>query len=350
MAKESVLSGLSLTENDPEHMSDDPSNPSPNSYDIFDLKMRDFAVSLMEHLAVATFVLDLDGKVIIWNRACHRLTGVPASDVLGTSDHWRAFYDHQRETLADLVLLRRTGETDNLYAINHGNGSIRNGLSAENWCEMPRIEGRHYLAIDSGPIYDDKGELIAVVETIRDITVQKQAQTALELLAMRDGLTGLANRRCFDQTLELEWRRCRREQKSLALLIIDVDNFKQYNDTHGHLGGDDCLKRIAVVLAKTVHRGGDLVARYGGEEFAVILPDPKRDGAIAVAERIRCAVEDLNVSEAGTAVSKEITVSIGVASTKGVTGKDITSLITSADKALYEAKNSGRNRVVISTI
>lgn len=331
-------------------MIDDTSKSPQKNVAIPDPQTRDFAVSLMEHLAVATFVLDLDGKVIIWNRACQRLTGVAASEVLGTSDHWKAFYDHRRETLADLILLHRTGETDSLYAINYGSGTIRNGLSAENWCEMPGIEGRHYLAIDSGPIYDDKGELIAVVETIRDITVQKKAQTALELLAMRDGLTGLANRRCFDQTLELEWRRCKREQKSLALLIIDVDNFKHYNDTHGHLGGDDCLKRIADVLAKTVHRGGDLVARYGGEEFAVILPDPKRDGAMAVAERIRCAVEELSTSETPDAAAKHITVSIGVATTKGVTGKDITTLIATADKALYEAKNTGRNRVVTSVI
>ena len=306
----------------------------------------DFAVSLMEHLSVSTFVLDLDCKVIIWNRACERLTGVPASEVLNKSVHWQAFYEHPRPTLADLIIQGRTGEADMLYARKVGDALVRNGLSVENWCEMPRIEGRHYLAIDSGPIYDNTGKLIAVVETLRDMTVQKEAQTALELLARRDGLTGLANRRCFDETLDAELRRCKRDAQPLALLLIDVDHFKRYNDSHGHLAGDDCLKRVAETLATEVHRGGDLVARYGGEEFAIILPNQNLEGAVAVGERVRTAVEQIDPSAMASAETDNVTVSIGAAVSMCPDSEATSSLIAAADRAMYQAKNSGRNRVV----
>ena len=308
---------------------------------------REFAISLMEHLAVATFVLDLHGNVIIWNRACERLTGMAAAEVLGTANHWRAFYDHPRETLADLVLQHRDGETDRLYAKNFGHSTIDGGLSAENWCEMPRIEGHHYLAIDSGPIYDSTGKLIAVVETLRDITVQKKAQTALELLIMQDGLTGLANRRCFDQTLDAELRRCKRERQPLALLFVDVDHFKSYNDAYGHLAGDDCLKRVAKVLSTTVRRAGDLSARYGGEEFAMILPNQLEKGALVVAERVRHAVEQLDAAETIGSPTRPITVSVGIAVMTGAGDEGAASLIAAADEAMYQAKHAGRNRVVM---
>ena len=313
-----------------------------------DLGGRDFAVSLMEHLAVATFVLDLHGNVIIWNRACQRLTGVAATEVLGTSNHWTGFYDHPRETLADLILYNRTAKTDSLYEINRGDELIRDGLSVENWCEMPRVDGRHYLAIDSGPIYDSEGKLVAVVETLRDMTAQKEAQMALELLATHDGLTGLANRRRFDQAAATEWSRYKRDGRPLGLLIVDVDNFKHFNDTHGHLGGDDCLKHVADVLRTTVHRGGDLVARYGGEEFAILLPNQTPAGALALAETARLAVDNLSVPNLSGAGSDHVTISIGVAVTTGAPEEDLTSLIAAADAALYNAKNSGRNRSVLS--
>lgn len=330
-------------------MIDDTPNLDPKTDDISPAGGRDFAVSLMEHLAVATFVLDLDGRVIIWNRACERLTGMTASEVVGTRNHWRAFYDHPRETLADLVLQHRAGETDNLYVKNFGDCAIHEGLSAENWCEMPLIEGHHYLAIDSGPIYDSAGKLIAVVETLRDITVQKKAQTALEILTMQDGLTGLANRRCFDQVLDTEWRRCKRERQPLALLFIDVDNFKSYNDTYGHLAGDDCLKGVADALATSMRRAGDLSARYGGEEFAMILPNQSKEGALVVAERVRNVVEQMDAAKTPNPPARRITVSVGVAVTTGAGDEETASLVAAADKAMYQAKQSGRNRVVMSS-
>ena len=191
-----------------------------------------FAISLMEHLVVPTFVLNADRRVLIWNKACERLTGVHAADVVGTSGHWRAFYSEYRPCLADLVVTQKYSEIKPLYANSGGAGFSDFGVSAENWCVMPKLGHRLYLAIDAGPIYDESGFLIAAVETLRDITPQKLAQSELESLASRDGLTGLANRRSFDQRLEVEVRRTGRDQLPLSLLMIDIDFFKAYNDQY----------------------------------------------------------------------------------------------------------------------
>ncbi|KQV61380.1 diguanylate cyclase [Duganella sp. Root198D2] len=303
-----------------------------------------FALKLMELLVIPTFVLDPQGRVIIWNRACERLTGVPAHELLGSSAHWCAFYANQRPTLADLVIAGRTGEILDLYdGQSRGPAGTRDNLCAENWCEMPRSAGRRYLAADASPIYDSDGQLVAVVETLRDLTEEKQTQIALEQLATRDGLTGLANRRCFDHTLLAEWQRALRQAQPLSLLMVDVDNFKQYNDAFGHVGGDDCLKRIASAVASEM-RANDLVARYGGEEFAVILPNQSLKGAAIVAERIRCRIEALRLPNSG-ASQRYVTVSIGAATAIASHEQQPAQLVATADAALYRAKHMGRNRI-----
>lgn len=309
----------------------------------------DFSVRLMEHLVVPTFVLDAECRVIIWNKACERLTGIEAAEVLGTQEHWRGFYDSPRPCLADLVAQGRTAEIDALYSDHDhaGDGAIvAHGRRAENWCVMPQLGSRLYLAIDAGPIYDDAGKLIAVVETLRDITAQKTAQDELQRLATRDGLTSVANRRSFDDMLNMEWRRASRESRALSLLMVDVDFFKRFNDTYGHQGGDECLRQVAAAMSGVVKRASDAVARYGGEEFAILLPATEPDGALIVAERIRAAVTALRLPHSGSEVADHVTVSIGVASIQ-VTGNGVpSSLVAAADAALYRAKHTGRNRVV----
>ena len=189
-----------------------------------------FAVNLMEHLVVPTFVLDAGGRVLIWNRACERLTGVRASEVVGTSDHWRAFYDEPRLCLADVLAKNLATDLGRLYSFHTEPSAHGHGMKAENWCVMPRIGERLYLAIDAGPIYADDGQLIAVVETLRDMTDYKNAQMALQQQATIDGLTGLANRRSFDEKLQVEWSRAQRYGEPIALILADVDYFKRYND------------------------------------------------------------------------------------------------------------------------
>lgn len=135
-----------------------------------------FAVTLMEHLMVPTFVLDAESRVLIWNRACERLTGVPASEVVGTQDHWKAFYESARPCLADLVVKGEYAEIAELYTVHEEPGQPVMGVHGENWCWMPRRGERLYLAIDAGPVYDEQGKLIAVVETLNDITARHVAQ------------------------------------------------------------------------------------------------------------------------------------------------------------------------------
>ncbi len=309
-------------------------------------KEHSFAVRLMQHLVVPTFVLDAERRVIIWNKACERLTGVTATELLGTTEHWRAFYDSPRYCLADLLALGQTDQIGALYVSHSQPGESAFGLRAENWCVMPQVKKRLYLAIDAGPIYDEDGVLMAVVETLRDNTEQKLAQMALHSLAVRDSLTGLANRRSFDERLGADWLHAQREQTPLSLLVVDVDHFKLYNDTYGHQKGDACLKAVAAALGEQVFRPADLAARYGGEEFVVIMPTTDLDGAIHVAERIREAVMDLALPHSASRTADRVTLSIGAASVVPSSDQSAEDLVAAADAALYRAKHSGRNRVM----
>lgn len=139
-----------------------------------------FAITLMEHLVVPTFVLDAEQRVLIWNRACERLTGIPAAEVVGTRDHWRAFYETSRPCLADLVATKGYEQIADLYTVFEDPAEPSFGVHAENWCWMPRRGERLYLAVDAGPVFDESGKLIAVVETLRDITEKHLAQTKVE--------------------------------------------------------------------------------------------------------------------------------------------------------------------------
>ncbi|HLO65153.1 MAG TPA: diguanylate cyclase [Azonexus sp.] len=307
-----------------------------------------FAVNLMEHLVVPTFVVDADGRVIIWNRACERLTGVPAKEVVGTSDHWRAFYSKPRLCLADVLAKGLAADLDKLYAFHTEPSEFGHGMKAENWCVMPRVGERLYLAIDAGPIYADDGQLVAVVETLRDMTDYKNAQMALQMQATMDALTGIANRRSFDEKLEIEWCRAQRSAQSIALILADVDHFKRYNDHYGHVAGDACLKAVAAILQREIFRPADLAARYGGEEFAIILPGTDLQGAQTVAERLRSELERTALPHLASDVAPWVTMSLGVVAT--VPGRETSStwLISAADKAMYKSKAEGRNRVSVA--
>lgn len=171
------------------------------------------------------------------------------------------------------------------------------------------------------------------------------ANQRLEVLSNTDGLTGLSNRHRFDQVWVQEWQRAVRQGLSLAVVMIDVDHFKLYNDQFGHPAGDECLRRVAAVLAHSVRRAGELAARYGGEEFVVVLPGLDANGALLEAERIRTEVERLGIPHAGTSAGAVVTVSLGVASRVPQREEGLYLLLQEADDALYQAKNSGRNRV-----
>ncbi|MCL2232273.1 MAG: diguanylate cyclase [Treponema sp.] len=169
------------------------------------------------------------------------------------------------------------------------------------------------------------------------------AMRTIERLSNTDSLTGIANRRKFNERLHLEWSRAARENMDLSLVIADVDLFKRYNDTHGHIQGDAALQSVARVMAKGIKRGVDMIARWGGEEFAILLPQTDIEGALTVAEHIRANVANERIPCEGGEHS--VTLSFGVSSIKPSAGTSIDEFIVSADKALYMAKEQGRNRV-----
>ncbi|MCA4964016.1 response regulator [Pseudomonas sp. Y24-6] len=170
----------------------------------------------------------------------------------------------------------------------------------------------------------------------------------LQRLMNSDGLTGLSNRRHFDEYLELEWRRSVRDQTQLSLLMIDVDYFKSYNDNFGHLEGDEALRKVALAIRDASSRPSDLPARYGGEEFALVLPNTSPGGARLVAEKLRQTVAALKIPHIAPAEGSSLTISIGLSTITPEHGSDCRQLILAADKGLYQAKHNGRNQVGIS--
>ncbi len=177
------------------------------------------------------------------------------------------------------------------------------------------------------------------------------ANRKLRQMAFADGLTGIANRRYFDEFLQKEWRRSARLGQAMALIMIDIDHFKDYNDIYGHQDGDDCLKQVAKTLETTLKRPGDHAVRYGGEEFAVILAENIDDGGVLqVAESLRTNVFALGLEHSGSSTANVVTISVGAALAN--TGRDShpEALINAADKALYRAKKKGRNRVEVARL
>ncbi len=190
-----------------------------------------------------------------------------------------------------------------------------------------------------------------VAIAIQQAELYQQLQAAnqkLQNLASVDGLTKLANRRQFDESLEGEWRRLARAQAPLSLILCDIDFFKIYNDTYGHQAGDICLQQVAGAIRLAVKRSGDLVARYGGEEFAVILPNTSTIGALHIAESIRSMVKSLEIVHLESSVCPYVSLSLGVCTMIPRSDISPANLIAAADEALYRAKDQGRDRVILT--
>ncbi len=187
-----------------------------------------------------------------------------------------------------------------------------------------------------------EAELLRMTEQLEIIN------KTLENLINIDSLTEVANRRYFDRLLENEWQRAIRRADSLALLMIDLDDFKAYNDTHGHQKGDQCLRQVASALNEVIKRAGDLVVRYGGEEFAVVLPNTDSEGAMVVAERLRSEIDTLKIPHEHASSGDTLTVSIGIAAGVPKEGDDRRQIVTAAESALYIAKSEGRNCIRVA--
>lgn len=210
---------------------------------------------------------------------------------------------------------------------------------------------RHDLETLDSDFQRLKGYAAEVERTNQELTQTKrqltESNTQLERLSTLDTLTGLANRRRFDEVLRYEWRRSAREATPLSLVFCDIDFFKAFNDGYGHLAGDACLAQVGRAVSTVSNRPGDLAARYGGEEFVLILPGTTEEGARLLAEKLRARVEELRILHARSPLGGRLTISLGVACMVPRPGSEPKELLDLADRALYAAKEGGRNRVKV---
>ena len=220
-------------------------------------------------------------------------------------------------------------------------------------CRVQKSPGEYIWVEASLRLVHDPqtGHPSGILNIVRDVSERKESEkklqeayNAVEALAITDALTGLANRRRFDQYIAVEWRRSMRDRQPLSLLMLDADKFKAYNDTYGHQRGDNCLKQIAEACMDVVSRPGDLIARFGGEEFVVVLPNTESEGAMHVANEICEALRSRRLPHTGNAPGI-VTISAGCATQIPKFGKHAHDLVEQADKALYRAKSNGRDQV-----
>lgn len=279
--------------------------------------------------------VDLAGRRLYVSPAAAEIFGRPTAELLG------------RSALEDVAAQDRALVQDQFRRLWRGERAI----TFE--CRILRPGGDAVWVEASARtvIGEATGKPEGYVTVARDVTERKRAEARLSALARTDALTGLANRRGFDEALEREWHRARREETPLSLLLVDADRFKPFNDTYGHLEGDACLKRLADAAAGIARRPADMVARYGGEEFAILLPDTAAENALSLAEQLRAEIEAMGLAHAANPPAGLVTVSIGVATDHpcAAARSAPASLVAAADASLYRAKRSGRNRVAAAS-
>jgi diguanylate cyclase (GGDEF)-like protein/PAS domain S-box-containing protein len=280
-----------------------------------------------------------DKKFTYVSPAAMQIFGLAPEEMLGRALRDYALPEDRPGLVArgELLFGGQIDDDTSSFRITRKDGAVR-------WVEVNTRRERDMFG-------DPTGDYVIV---LRDVTANRELQRELAGLAATDGLTGLANRRSFDEALDRAWRNSLRYRRQMSLLLLDVDWFKKFNDCYGHHIGDQCLRAIGAAVAGVKLRGCDLVARYGGEELAVILPETNGPGAVEVAQVILQAVRDLKIPhEQNTAGEGFVSVSIGVATAvtvSSVVASSATALISAADRALYNAKDAGRNQVATALL
>jgi diguanylate cyclase (GGDEF)-like protein len=311
---------------------------------------REFLSIIIEGLTVPAFVIDANHITTHWNLACEKITGIPAREVIGTRKQWRAFYHSERPVMADLIVGRAMeGEIATHYDGKYCRSEVLEGaFEAEDF--FPHFgEGGKWIFFTAAPLKGPDGEIAGAIETLQDVTERRNAENALKEserrhreLSITDGLTGLYNSRHFYARAHEEVERCNRYGSQLSLILLDVDNFKQYNDTYGHLEGDHVLAGLAEVILREI-RGADSAYRYGGEEFLVIFPETDPAEALVVAERLRQAFERTVFTPVP---GEEVRTSISIGGGSYRPEEGLAAFVKRVDEAMYRAKNCGKNRVV----
>ncbi|MDO9414678.1 diguanylate cyclase [Pararhizobium sp.] len=295
--------------------------------------------ALFENSVGGIFRATAEGTLLRVNPALARLHGY---------DTEAEFFEATRDSHADWYI--DSGRREEFLELIDRNGLVTDFVSE---VRRHRTGERIWISETAWMVHGSNEEAPYCEGTVADVTERRRseekladANRKLEQLASVDGLTGLANRRIFDQTLKQEFARRRRDGTALSIVMIDVDRFKSYNDTYGHLAGDDCLRRISGVFKTVLRRSSDRGCRYGGEELVAILPNTGAEAALIVAEAFRAGVKDLGIEHRGSDLGI-VSISAGIATCSGNEEMaDVQDLIREADRALYQAKRSGRDRVL----
>lgn len=311
-------------------------------------RARQVVEAILQGLPVPVMVVDQEHRVAHWNRAMEKVTRVPAEQVVGTAEHWRAFYPDQRPIMADLILNDDREGLEKFYShlsLKRSN-YIQDGWECESF--FPHLAGRpRHIYTLAAPIRDGQGAVVMAVETLVDLSEKRHLEDELRRLSVTDELTGLYNQRFFYATLQRELDTARRHDLPLCVIMADLDEFKAFNDRYGHLEGDRVLALCGRALVNLV-RSSDLPCRYGGEEFVALLPRTTMEEACQVADRICSGIAGLRLIPAGASpdqVIHPVTASVGVALWEAdLTGPE---LVRRADMAMYRAKEEGKNRVYV---
>jgi diguanylate cyclase (GGDEF)-like protein len=303
---------------------------------------------IIQESPTPTFVINDKHIITHWNKACENLTGISANEMIGTNKQWSAFYSEERPVMADLLVDDAPEKKIDSYYYNKYRQSnvLKKAYEAEDFFSDLGKRGK-WLFFTAAPLSNAEGKVIGGIESLLDVTTRRQAEEALRRnekryrkLSITDELTLLYNSRHFYNQLKSEIVRANRYSRPLSLLLLDIDNFKNYNDKYGHMEGDKVLAKMGKVIGKFL-RKTDSAYRYGGDEFTVILPETGGKEAINVAERIRKGFESLTFFP--TPEDKVYrTLSIGI--THYIPGEELSVFIKRTDKAMYMAKKQGKNR------
>lgn len=308
-----------------------------NALRLSEERLRLLVGSIKDH---AVFMLDPEGCVMTWNEGAKYMKGYEHDQIVGRP---MATFYRQEDVAA--------GRPAHLLSVAEAEGHAED----EGW-RIRKDGSEFYATVAISAMRDDAGKLVGFAKVTRDLTERrgliaqlKVANAQLSTLAMRDGLTGLANRRHFDESLAREYLRARRSRLPISLVMIDIDRFKAFNDRYGHLHGDNCIRRVAETLASSARRPADLVARFGGEEFAIILPETP---VVAAREIARSAMEEIRSLRIAhqEGLSGIVSVSAGVSCanpSRKKSPKGPTDLVQAADAALYRAKAGGRDTLEV---
>jgi len=290
---------------------------------------HEFIKKLVDVTPVPLFYKDKDGIYRGCNQAFEAFIGKSKDEIIG-----KTAYEISTDTNADKYtdmdkeLFDNPGKQTYEYEYMDSDNEIRNVI---------------FDKVTYNNAFDEVEGLIGI---ITDITESKLRETELSEKSYTDSLTGISNRRFFDENIQKIWERCIQEKGSLSLIMIDIDLFKNFNDCYGHQEGDGCLKKVAAIIKKALHRVADIAVRYGGEEFLVILPNTNKSGALGVAARIQQGLSEMSINHEASNVQNIVTISQGVAEISNET-HSVFECLTQADQLLYKAKENGRNRIEV---